>query len=55
MICDFLASFTRREEKRPQPGKGRSHASEPHAHRDHAAVGSAPDALARPGRRETLP
>ena len=55
MICDFLASFSRREEKRPAPSKGRGHASELRLHRDHAIKGSAPDAVPQPGKRETLP
>ena len=55
MICDFLASFSRREEKRPKPAKGRGHTSEPHTHRDHSSVGSAPDGVPAPTRRETLP
>ena len=55
MICDFLASFSRREEKRPAPAKVGPHASEPHTHRDDGAVGSEPDGAPRPTGGETLP
>jgi len=55
MICDFLASFRRREDKRPTPAKSRGHTSDTLAHRDRSTVGPTPGGVLRPTRRETLP
>jgi hypothetical protein len=41
MICDFLLSFSRREDKRPAPARG--HAPEPRPHHDIDPLGPAPE------------